>query len=88
MTRLHLCLTVLWVVLLIPTLLWWRDSVLWVAVMSWYAIVASHVSGYQSGRTEELVERQASRERPGPAVSGDIQPKNRRTMWDRAAIPR
>lgn len=26
-----------WVLMAIPTLLWWKDSVLWVAIMSLYA---------------------------------------------------
>jgi hypothetical protein len=27
----------LWIALAVPTLLWWKDSVLWVALMSLYA---------------------------------------------------
>lgn len=34
-----------WAVLLIPTLLWWRDSVLWVAAMSLYANIGVHLAG-------------------------------------------
>lgn len=39
---LHTCLTLMWAALVLPTLLWWRDSVLWVALMSLWANIASH----------------------------------------------
>ena len=51
--RLHAILTLVWVLLGIPTLLWWRESVLWVAVMSLYANVAGHWAAYQGARAEE-----------------------------------
>lgn len=50
--RLHLALTILWVTLAIPTLLWWRESVLWVALMSLYANVAGHWAAYQAAHAE------------------------------------
>lgn len=40
----HHYLAVLWALMLVPTLLWWKDSILWVAAMSLYANVASHWS--------------------------------------------
>jgi hypothetical protein len=52
-SRYHLVATGVWLALAVPTLLWWRDSVLWVAVMSWYANVVSHWAAYQSARAEE-----------------------------------
>ncbi|MGI5136362.1 hypothetical protein [Streptomyces sp. CA-106110] len=39
LSRLHLTLTVGWALLAIPTLIWWRNSILWVAFMSLYANV-------------------------------------------------
>jgi len=51
--RFHLLATILWACLLPPTLLWWRESVFWVAIMSWYANVVGHWSAYQSARSEE-----------------------------------
>lgn len=41
-STIHTCLTVLWALLAVPTLLWWRESVLWVALMSLWANIASH----------------------------------------------
>jgi hypothetical protein len=54
--RLHLGLTLLWAALLVPTLLWWRESVFWVIVMSWYANVSSSWSAYESARAARKVE--------------------------------
>lgn len=33
----HRWLTWFWIVMVIPTLLWWRDSILWVLIISLYA---------------------------------------------------
>lgn len=51
--RLHLALTVLWSILLIPTLIWWKESVLWIAIMSLYANFVGHFSAYQAAKAEE-----------------------------------
>lgn len=53
MRRAHIVLTILWALAAIPTLLWWRDSILWVAFMSLWANVASHWAAYQASRAEE-----------------------------------
>lgn len=42
-----------WIVLTIPTILWWRDSVFWVSIMSLYAILATHWGGYNASRAKE-----------------------------------
>jgi hypothetical protein len=59
MARLHLALTFAWVLLVVPTLLWWKDSILWVSLMSWYAIVVSHLSAYAAARAECAIEAKA-----------------------------
>lgn len=48
----HLAMTGLWAVLVIPTLIWWKGSILWVALMSVWANVAAHFSAYQGARGE------------------------------------
>lgn len=48
--KLHLLLVILWVILIIPTVLLWSESILWVAFMSVYAIIATHWDAYQSAR--------------------------------------
>jgi hypothetical protein len=48
----HLTSIFVWSGLLVPTVLWWKDSILWVAIMSVYAIVISHWGAYQGARAE------------------------------------
>lgn len=54
--KVHAGLTAMWVVLIAPTLLWWRDSVLWVALMSLWANIAAHWSAAQGARAESAAE--------------------------------
>jgi hypothetical protein len=42
----HLWITVWWLLAIIPTLVWWKNSVLWVALMSLWANIASHWSAH------------------------------------------
>lgn len=51
--RFHLIAACVWAALAIPTVLWWRDSVLWVAIMSLWANVAAHWSAYQAAHAEK-----------------------------------
>jgi hypothetical protein len=52
MLRFNLVMTIFWGALLIPTLIWWKQSVLWVALMSLYANIVGHWSAYQASRAE------------------------------------
>lgn len=52
---------ILWILLIIPTLLWWRESILWVAFMSLYAIVISHATGVEAA----LAKAEARKENSG-----------------------
>lgn len=47
-TKLHLTLAAVWALLLIPTLIWWKESILWVAGMSLYANFVGHLSSYEA----------------------------------------
>ncbi|SFT63864.1 hypothetical protein SAMN05192562_1011254 [Kosakonia arachidis] len=57
MARLHLFLALIWAVLTIPTLLWWKNSILWVSLMSIYAIVISHLAAYSAAHAEKAASR-------------------------------
>lgn len=46
-------LTLAWLTLIIPTILWWRDSLLWIALMSVYACFIGHLSTYAASRAED-----------------------------------
>lgn len=45
--RFHLVMMVVWALLLIPTVIWWKESILWVAGMSLYANFAGHFAAYE-----------------------------------------
>lgn len=49
----HAALTLVWLLLVAPTLLWWRESVLWVALMSLWANIAAHAAAWQAARAED-----------------------------------
>jgi hypothetical protein len=51
--KLHLTMVFVWILLGIPTVLFWKQSILWVASMSLYANVVGHWSAYQGARAEE-----------------------------------
>lgn len=53
MVRLHAMMTVIWVMLTIPTLLWWRTSILWVLIMSLWANASTHWGAWQAARAEQ-----------------------------------
>jgi hypothetical protein len=57
MVRFNLVMTAVWASLFIPTMVWWKESVLWVAVMSLYANVVGHWSAFQASRAEQEAEK-------------------------------
>jgi hypothetical protein len=60
----NLIAATLWVLAIYPTLVWWKQSVLWVALMSLWANFASHIAAWIAARAEmstDQVERIACR---------------------------
>jgi hypothetical protein len=53
LVKFHLAMMVVWAGLLVPTLLWWRESILWVATMSLYANWIGHFSAWDAARAEK-----------------------------------
>lgn len=51
--KFHLGMTVVWLLLIVPSLLWWKDSILWVILLSVWANMASHFSAWQGARAED-----------------------------------
>jgi hypothetical protein len=49
----HLGLAITWTLLLVPTLIWWKDSILWIALMSDYALIAAHMAGFAGERAKK-----------------------------------
>lgn len=62
-SKVHLALLGIWVLLGIPTVLYWRNSILWVAFMSLYAIVITHWTLYEAARAK----REAQKSVGGPS---------------------
>jgi hypothetical protein len=48
----HLTAAAVWGLLAVPTALWWKDSVLWVALCSLYANAGFHIGAWQGTRAE------------------------------------
>jgi hypothetical protein len=53
MKLLHLILTWMWVLLIVPTIFWWKESILFIGIVSVYANVVSHWTAYQAARAEK-----------------------------------
>ncbi len=56
LVRFHFTMMTLWAIMAIPTVLFWKESILWVAFMSLYANFVGHFSGWDAARAEEKIE--------------------------------
>lgn len=50
--NIHGVLVIMWIALIPPTLIFWPESVTWVALMSIWANIAAHAAAWQASRTE------------------------------------
>lgn len=48
----HGWLTIIWAALIIPSVVWWKQSITWVVLMSVWANLAGHFSSWQAARVE------------------------------------
>jgi hypothetical protein len=68
--NIHLLAAIGWILLIIPTLLWWRDSVLWVIIISIYANIVGHWSAWEAAKAAEREKNElASAVGEDPSVS-------------------
>jgi hypothetical protein len=51
--RFHLLMMFVWAALAVPGILWWRESILFVIILSIYANFAGEFAAYQGARSEE-----------------------------------
>lgn len=63
-------MTLIWVVLLLPSLLLWKDSILWIIVMSWWANVAASAAAAVAAHGE-LKAKQRDEGSNHDSASGD-----------------
>jgi hypothetical protein len=54
--RIHLALLILWVVVGLPVSYVLRNSIVWLVVLSVYAIIVSHAAGWSAERPTEIAE--------------------------------
>lgn len=51
--RFHAVMTLVWLILVVPSVLWWKTSILWIIILSVWANVASHFGAWQGARAED-----------------------------------
>ncbi len=52
-SKLHIVMAVVWILTAIPSLLWWKESLLWIIFISLYANIATHLGGYEAAKAKE-----------------------------------
>ncbi len=55
MMKFHLIMTGVWILLIIPTMIWWSTSILWILLISLYANIIGHFSAWQAVRAEMAI---------------------------------
>jgi hypothetical protein len=50
--RFHLLMMCVWAALSVPGILWWKESILFVIILSLYANIAGEFAAYQGARAE------------------------------------
>lgn len=55
--RLHLVAIVTWAILIYPSVTIWKDSVQWLIIISIYANIVGHLSGFGAARIERKEEK-------------------------------
>lgn len=53
LVKFHFFAMIVWGTMAIPTILYWKESILWVAFMSLYANFVGHFSGWDAARAEQ-----------------------------------
>ena len=48
----HGTATIVWFLLIIPSAIWWKESVVWLVMMSVWANLAGHFAAWQAARGE------------------------------------
>jgi hypothetical protein len=51
--RINICLTALWILLAVPTFIFWSHSLEWIVFMSLYANIAASFSGFMGARSNK-----------------------------------
>jgi len=54
--KLHLAFAVFWIIMIIPTLLFWANSVAVVLIYSVYALVGAHIAAYEGAKDDAQID--------------------------------
>ena len=52
LVRVHGALCIMWALLMVPSVLWWKESLIWVIIMSCYANFAGSMASLQAARAD------------------------------------
>lgn len=61
MVKVQGTLTMTWLLLIIPTVLWWQHSIVWVVFMSVWANIAAHGAAFLAAHGERRQQRKEDR---------------------------
>jgi hypothetical protein len=53
-SKIHIAFSVFWTLMLIPTIIVFKESVLWVAFISIYALIIGHISSYEAANNKAV----------------------------------
>lgn len=56
----YLVRAIFWMCMILPTILWWRESVLWVAMMSLYANIETALGAHEARKTRKEMQQAAN----------------------------
>lgn len=48
----HLIMAIMWLCLAIPTIIWWKNSILWVLIMSLYANFEASMAAHHAKKNQ------------------------------------
>jgi hypothetical protein len=60
MRRIHGYATIFWILMIVPSIVWFRSSVTYLVMLSVYAVIMGHWSSWQSSRVEVVQYEDAS----------------------------
>lgn len=55
--KIHLGIFIVMLLILPPTLIWWKDKLTYISLMSWVAMAYAAIGSWQAARVEENQER-------------------------------
>jgi hypothetical protein len=54
--KFNLIMVGVWTLAMVPSVIWWRESVVWLVFMSWYANWVGHIAAWVAAKAEVAVE--------------------------------